>query len=119
MTNKHKLKKEAYLKTIYNLVEDKESERKLEIVLNDYYLHCYYYNLDCSFGRLLPLLDKAYIIRSEPDITNISEDIVVPIVDKLKDGLSITEEEADILLQYVVQNARRILGTDCDIITYT
>ena len=115
MTNKHKLKKEAYLKTIYNLVEDKESERKLEIVLNDYYLHCYYHGLDCSFGRLLPLLDKAYIIPSEPEITNISEEIVIPIVDKLKDGLSITEEEADILLQYVVQNARNIMGKDCDI----
>ena len=85
--------------------------------MHDYYLHCYYHGLDSSFGRLIPLLDKAYIIPSNPEITNIPKDMVIPIVDNLKEGRAITEEQADIIIKYVVQNARNIIGKDCDIMT--
>ena len=120
MAKKHILKKEAYLKAIEKLANEEESEEKerhLKILLNDYYLHCYYHGLDSSFGRLIPLLDKAYIIPSNPEITNIPKDMVIPIVDNLKEGRAITEEQADIIIKYVVQNARNIIGKDCDIMT--
>ena len=120
MTNKHQLRKEAYLKTIYQLANEAESEnkqRKLELLLNEYYLHCFYHGLDCSFHRLRELLDKAYIIPSNPQITNINDNEIIPIVDELEKGNSITEKQADILLKFVVQNARNIMGRDCNIAT--
>ena len=118
MTKEHENKKNTYLEAIIRLANfpaSREKDRKLELLLNDYYLYCYYKGLDCSFDVLRPLLDKSYIIPSRPIIDNISEEYVIPIVDKLKDNMGVTEEEAELLIKCVVQNARNVIGKTCDI----
>ena len=117
------IKKTAYLKRIFYLSREPESitkSSKMEKLLNEYYIFCHNSDIDASFLRLSLLLNQCYIIPSEPDIIdNMDEAKVTAAVDNLKhaleNGTGITEEEANLLLTFVVQNARKYMGNYCDI----
>lgn len=121
VNNKESIKRDYIdlLKSCASLPESDEKSLLMEKYLDDYYLYCYYNDLDYSFKDLIQLIDKAYIMPSTPNLTNIAYDEVRPIVEQLKNDpkVGISEEDAHTLLKYVVQNARNIMGNDCDITT--
>lgn len=119
------LKRQEYIDNILSLAEEQESTVKtikMESLLNEYYFFCSTYQLPWQFKGCYDILNKSYIIESEPTIiTDMDVERVRLAVDNYnhaKDSDSVISiDDVNVILEYVVQNARKIMSNNLDINT--
>ena len=119
-------RREEYIKQITDIANSNNGnkDKELQKLYNEYCMFCYRNNLQTFWNGFYDLFDKSYIIESEPLIFNVGENQVKSVIqklfqvnyknqDELVDGL--TSDEAELILDWVVQNGRKnfsIYGTD-------
>lgn len=114
------MNKEQYVNKILKIANSNIPKKHVILtnILNKYYEFCYKNKLDAMFPEFYHLFNSSYIIESKPLIFEVPEEDVKKAVMHLKevqdnlknnipDGISL--EEAKLLLDWDVQNARKIL----------
>lgn len=117
-----KEKKLLYVDTIMDIAKNSpdtlEKSKTLSGLLEKYYKYCYDNNIpnfdsevyDRGFNELE---NYSYIIESEPEVFKVSEEETMEALkhleEAMKTGNGITEEEAEILLDWSVQKTRKYL----------
>ncbi len=122
-----KEKKLLYVDTIMDIAKGSpdtiEKSKTLSSLLEKYYKYCYDNGIpnfdsevyDKGFGKLE---NYSYIIESEPEIFEVSEEKTIQALkhleEAMKNGEGITEEEAEVLLDWSVQKTRKCLDETSD-----
>ena len=117
------MEKQKLLEEQINLIANStipNKHEKLSEVLTTYYKYCYDNNLKTNIDifKLGPL---SYIIESEPLVFQVNENLagnafnhLQEVIENNKNGIpdGVNEEEAELILNWTIQNARKSLAKD-------